>query len=221
MITLFGTLRDIKIMVEPHNIPKSQLLLYADDGYDSHVTRFLLAEKKLEYHCSYLESERPEDLATLNPYQTLPILTHADIVLYEINVIFEYLEERYHHHKLLPDSPQRRAQVRQLAWRIQKDWLVLARQLLLHPDSFDAKTAKMAKKQLSDSLVTLAPLFTHKSYFLSDEFGWCDVLLTPLLWRLKKMRLSLPMHLIKPLIDYQNRMFERVGFQESLRFTDN
>ncbi len=207
-------------MTDPLNIamiPKNQLFLYADDGYDSHVIRYLLAEKNLEYNHSYLISERPEDLAELNPYRTLPILIHADIVLYEINVIFEYLEERYHHHKLLPESPQRRAQVRQLAWRMQQDWLKLGRLLLVHPDSFDKRQAEQAKKKLSDSLVTLAPIFAHKTYFMSDSLSWCDILLVPLLWQLQSSGLELPKHLIRPLLDYQQRMFERQAFQDSLK----
>lgn len=203
--------------VEISNIPKNQLFLYADDGYDSHVIRYLLAEKHLPYEHSYLVSERPEDLAELNPYRTLPILIHADIVLYEINVIFQYLEERYHNHKLLPESPQQRAQVRQLAWRMQQDWLKLGRQLLIHPDSFNQHQAEQAKKQLSDSLITIAPLFSHKSFFLSDTLGWCDILLAPLLWQLQQIDFHLPNHLVRPLLEYQERMFERNVFQDSIR----
>ena len=177
-------------MIDANDIPSSQLILYADDSYDSHVVRLLLEEKKLAYYLSRLHSERPEDLTELNPYHTLPVLQQRDIALYEINVIFEYLEERYHAHKLLPDTPQERAQFRQLAWRIQRDWLALGKRLLMHPDSFNKAQAAMAKKQLSDSLITISPLFAHKSYFMADEFGWCDVLLAPLLWRLEEMALN-------------------------------
>ena len=193
-------------MIDANDIPSSQLILYADDGYDSHVVRLLLEEKKLAYYLSRLHSERPEDLTELNPYHTLPVLQQREIALYEINVIFEYLEERYHANKLLPETPQERAQFRQLAWRIQRDWLVLGKRLLMHPDSFNKAQAAMAKKQLSDSLITLSPLFAHKPYFMADEFGWCDVLLSPLLWRLEEMG-----------IDYQKRVFERDSFQKSVR----
>ncbi len=204
-------------IINPNTINKNQLFLYADDGYHSQVVRYLLAEKKLSYRLSYLTSERPEDLAELNPYRTLPILIHADTVLYEINVIFEYLEERYHHHKLLPESPQQRAKTRQLAWRIQKDWLSLGQKLLLHPDSFDEKSAQQAKKQLVDSLTTIAPLFNHKPFFMSDTLSWCDILLAPLLWQLQASNLPLIPHLTRPLLDYQDRMFQRDSFQASLQ----
>ena len=204
-------------MIDANDIPSSQLILYADDGYNSHVVRLLLEEKKLAYYLSRLHSERPEDLTELNPYHTLPVLQQREIALYEINVIFEYLEERYHANKLLPDTPQERAQFRQLAWRIQHDWLVLGKRLLLHPDSFNKAQAALAKKQLSDSLITLSPLFAHKPYFMSDEFGWCDVLLAPLLWRLEEMGIELPCAISRPLFDYQKRVFERDSFQKSIR----
>ena len=204
-------------MIDANDIPSSQLILYADDGYDSHVVRLLLEEKKLAYYLSRLHSERPEDLTELNPYHTLPVLQQREIALYEINVIFEYLEERYHTNKLLPETPQERAQFRQLAWRIQRDWLVLGKRLLTHPDSFNKAQATVAKKQLSDSLITLSPLFAHKPYFMADEFGWCDVLLAPLLWRLDEMRIELPRAISRPLFEYQTRVFERDSFQKSVR----
>ncbi|MGO2278702.1 MULTISPECIES: glutathione S-transferase N-terminal domain-containing protein [unclassified Psychrobacter] len=204
-------------MIDANDIPSSQLILYADDGYDSHVVRLLLEEKKLAYYLSRLHSERPEDLTELNPYHTLPVLQQREIALYEINVIFEYLEERYHTNKLLPETPQERAQFRQLAWRIQRDWLVLGKRLLTHPDSFNKAQAAVAKKQLSDSLITLSPLFAHKPYFMADEFGWCDVLLSPLLWRLDEMGIELPRAISRPLFEYQTRVFERSSFQKSVR----
>ena len=204
-------------MINANDIPSSQLILYADDGYDSHVVRLLLEEKKLTYYLSRLHSERPEDLTELNPYHTLPVLQQREIALYEINVIFEYLEERYHTNKLLPDTPQERAQFRQLAWRIQRDWLVLGKRLLMHPDSFNKVQADLAKKQLADSLITLSPLFAHKPYFMADSFGWCDVLLAPLLWRLEEMGIILPRAISRPLLDYQTRVFERASFQKSIQ----
>lgn len=204
-------------MIDANDIPSSQLILYADDGYDSHVVRLLLEEKKLAYYLSRLHSERPEDLTELNPYHTLPVLQQREIALYEINVIFEYLEERYHTNKLLPETPQERAQFRQLAWRIQRDWLSLGKRLLTHPDSFNKAQAAMAKKQLSDSLITLSPLFAHKSYFMADDFGWCDVLLAPLLWRLEEMEIELPRAISRPLFEYQKRVFERDSFKKSVR----
>lgn len=199
-----------------HLLP-TQFLLYGDDGYDSHVVRLLLEEKQLSYELAFIEGERPEELIELNPYGALPILVNRDIVLYELNTIFEYLEERHGSGKLLPTTPKERAIVRQLAWRLQSDWLTLGRTLLTHPDSFNETDANHAKKSLSDSLITLSPIFAKHEYFLSDNFGWCDVLLAPLLWRLPQMNIHLPNTLCKALIEYQKRLFARPSFQKSLK----
>lgn len=205
-------------MVQLSQLAPTQFVLYADRHYDSHVVRLLLEEKKLDYQLLVNEDERPEELSELNPYRTLPVLANRDVALYEINVIFEYLEERHQMPKLLPHTPKERAQVRQLAWRLQQDWLAKVRTLLTHPDSFDADTAALAKKNLSDSLVTLAPLFGQQEFFLSDSFGWCDALILPMLWRLPQMQITLPAHLVRPLLDYQERQFARSSFQASIRF---
>ena len=38
---------------------------------------------------------KPEDLAEVNPYNSLPTLLDRDLALYEVNVIIEYLDERF------------------------------------------------------------------------------------------------------------------------------
>ena len=42
-------------------------------------------------------NNKPEDLAEINPYNSLPTLLDRDLVLYEANVIMEYLDERFPH----------------------------------------------------------------------------------------------------------------------------
>lgn len=199
------------------SILTSGFRLFGDDGYDSQVVRFLLEEKRLPYEFCYCDTYRPDELATLNPYKTLPILTNKDVALYEINIIFEYLEERHQGYRLLPIAPKERAMVRTLAWRISHDWLPLGKTLLTHPDSFDVKQAQKARQELSDMLITLSPVFAQKPYFLSDEFGWCDVLLTPFLWRIDEMKLNLPKHLCAGLLNYRQTMCSRSTFQKTLQ----
>lgn len=205
-------------------------ILYADDGVLSHQVRLALLEKHIAFDEVAIRdfdqdwddeskdglSLCAEDLADLNPYNTLPVLIHRDVVLYQNNVIFEYLEERYHQYKLLPDTPTERAKYRQLLWRIEKDWLSQAIILLTHPDSFDPATARQARKTLSESLVTLAPLFVHQPFFLSDKVGLCDCVLGSMLYRLPMLQLELPSHLTRPLQAYMRRLFDRPTFQKSL-----
>ena len=193
-------------------------ILYADDGYLCHQVRLALLEKHIEFgEIDIRDSENGlEDLAYINPYNTLPVLVHRELILYQNMVIFEYLEERYHQYKLLPENPAERAKYRQLIWRIDQDWLKLADTLLTHPDSLDVVQAQKARKQLSESLITLAPLFAHQPFFLSDKFGLCDCILASMLYRLDEMAIKLPLHLTRPLHQYMQRLFSRPTFQASL-----
>lgn len=207
-----------------HVVAPAYPILYADDGLLSHQLRLGLLEKRIEFKAynlralgDSLESDIGlEDLADLNPYNTLPVLVHRELVLYQNRVIFEYLEERYHQYKLLPETPIERAKYRQLLWRIETDWLKLALVLLTHPDTFDPVAADKARQTLSESLVTLSPLFAHQAFFLSDRFGLCDCVLATLLYRLPQMEIDLPMSLTRPLHAYAKRMFERPTFQQSI-----
>lgn len=201
-----------------HSSFGNQFLLYGNDSYDSHVVHFLLCEKEVEFEFEFKESA-DEELVQLNPYKTLPILVSKELALYEFSVIFEYLEERHQAKKLLPATPKERAMVRTLAYRINKDWLSLGKILLTHPDSFDSNQAKIAQKTLSDTLVTLSPLFAQKPFFLSEKITVCDILLAPFFWRLPSMGIVLPEHHCRPLVAYQQRLFALPSFVHSLRIS--
>ncbi len=194
------------------------LFLYAhSDAHHSHRVRLALAEKEVEYTLILVDSDdRPEDLAALNPYNTLPTLVERELRLFESRIILEYLDDRYRQTRLHPDAPAARALVKQYAWRIERDWLAAADTLLTDATTLDVKKAALARKTLTDSLISLSPLFGHQPYFLSDSFGLCDCLLAPVLWRLPQMSIELPSHLAKPLLTYCQRLFERPAFIKSL-----
>ncbi len=189
----------------------TQFILYANDGYASHIVRLLLAEKQLNFRLQIIQDDFPDVLAELNPYSTLPILVSRDLALYEINVIFEYLEERFAAYSLLPADPKQRAIIRTLAWRIQKDWFYLGDDLQLHIHD-------TTKKDFADIFATLSPIFGKYPFFMNEQFSWCDVLLLPLLWRLPKMGVTLPKKHCQALLDYQKRLFSRPSFQQSIKY---
>lgn len=194
------------------------LILYADDGYLSHQVRLVLHEKQLNFdELNIRQDEHFEDLADLNPYNTLPVLVYRDLILYQNMVIFEYLEDRYYQNKLLPETPNERAKYRQLIWRINHDWLTKADILLTHPDTLNIEQANKTRQDLTNSLITLSPLFAHQPFFLSDKMGLCDCLLASILYRLDEMQIQLPNALCRPILQYQQRIFSREAFQKSLK----
>lgn len=183
----------------------------------SHRIRFVLAEKGINVDViEVTPDEPPEDLLHLNPYGTFPMIVDRDLVLYEPGIIVEYLDERFPHPPLLPVYPVARAKNRQMMHRIEREWYPLARQI----EHGNDKEVKSARKQLLDSLISVAPLFAGKPYFLSDEFTLVDCYLAPLLWRLPKLGIELPAA-AKTIKTYAERVFKRPTFKASLTETES
>ena len=82
--------------------------------------------------------------------------------------------------------------------------------------SLTAAQADAARKQLREELLAIAPVFTQKPYFLSDEFSLVDCYLAPLLWRLPVLGVELVGAGAKELKGYMTRVFERDSFLASL-----
>ncbi|WP_151703869.1 glutathione S-transferase N-terminal domain-containing protein [Nitrincola alkalilacustris] len=198
-------------------VAKRSSMTFFSDGDDqySHRVRIVLAEKGVAVDVVDCKVEdMPEDLVGLNPYNTLPTLLDRDLVLYEPGVMMEYLDERFPHPPLLPVYPVARADSRLFMYRIQRDWCVHADILLT--GQADDETLERARKELRDSLVSIAPIFADKPFFMSDEFTLVDCCIAPLLWRLQVMGIDLPEAQCKPLLAYMKRLFERESFQASL-----
>ncbi len=194
---------------------RSSMTFYSDpaDHY-SHRVRIVLAEKGVAVDIRDVDPEnKPEELADINPYNSLPALVDRDLVLYESSVMMEYLDERFPHPPLLPVYPVTRAQSRLMMYRIQRDWCALA-DIILDPKVKETPAAR-ARKELRESLLAVAPIFAEKPFFMSDEFTLVDCCVAPLLWRLPVLGIELPKQ-GKPIQDYADRLFERDSFIDSL-----
>jgi len=193
---------------------RSSMTFYSDatDHY-SHRVRIVLAEKGVAVEIHDVDPDnKPEDLATLNPYNSLPTLVDRDLVLYEPNVMMEYLDERFPHPPLLPVYPVARAQSRLWINRIEKDWGVLVETIL----TGKGKDVDAARKELTESLVSTSPIFAELPYFMSEEFSIVDCCVAPILWRLPVLGIELNEKQCKPMLQYMERLFERESFQASL-----
>lgn len=195
---------------------RASMTFYSDaaDHY-SHRVRIVLAEKGVSVDVVQVhDGNRPDDLADLNPYNSLPVLVDRELSLYESRVMMEYLDERFPHPPLLPVYPVARAQARLLAYRIERDWCPHV-DLLLSGKSKEAAVLK-ARKELRDSLVTISPVFNDKPFFMSDEFSLLDCMLAPILWRLPVLDIDLPERSSKGMFRYMDRVFRRDSFLASL-----
>jgi RNA polymerase-associated protein len=193
-------------------------MLFYSDGYSqfSHRVRIVLAEKGVTVEIVDVDIyDKPEDLAALNPYNSLPTLVDRDLVLYEPNIMMEYLDERFPHPPLFPVYPVARAQSRLWMYRIDRDWSHLVEKLQAE-DGTPAELDK-ARKELRESIISVSPIFAEKPYFMSDEFTIVDCCVLPILWRLPEIGIRLPeTKATKPLLDYRTRLFARESIQASL-----
>lgn len=189
------------------------MTLYSDAlDPSSHAVRFVLAEKAInvEIH-NVTPDNRPEDLNDLNPYNTILTLVDRELVLYEAQIIMEYLDERFPHPPLMPVDPVARASNRLYRYRIKRDIFGLVAEV----ESSSSATADAGRKHMRDHLTAIAPVFAQKPFFMSDDYSLVDCYLAPLLWRLPYYRISLPRQ-AKPLLQYADRLFEREAFEASL-----
>ena len=192
------------------------ITLYShSDDFRCHWIRYVLAEKQIKYHLIMVD-DSDEDVASLNPYNRLPMLIENELKLFNTTIIAEYLDDRYRQNKLYADAPGPRAEQRQYVWRFEQDWLRLADAMLCHPDSLDIKAKQQAQQKLRDTLISLTPLFQHFPYFMSENLSILDCMLAPIFLRLKAMGIELPQQHCRPIHLYCQRIFSRPAFVKSL-----
>ena len=196
---------------------RSSMTLFSDNtSHYSHRVRIVLAEKDIA--CEIRETsneEAPEEVLALNPDHTLPILADRDLGLYNTGVMLEYLDERFPHPPLLPVYPVSRANSRTLMLRIDKEWCPLVDTLI--EKKLTEKELLIIREELLNEISTVAPTFKEFDFFMSEDFSLVDCYLAPILWRLPNLGINLPLNRhLKPLLDYQTKIFARPSFQDSL-----
>lgn len=199
---------------------RSIMTLYsgAADAY-SHRVRIVLAEKGVSFDTVNVEAspKAVEELVEYNPYGSLPTLVDRDLVLYRSDIIMEYLDERFPHPPLMPVYPVAKGRSRLMIYRINQDWYKLMDIILKNSDQ---ELVKKARKELSDSITSVIPVFNEMPFFLSEEFSLVDCCVAPILWRLPILGIELSPK-AKPVLDYAQRIFKRNSFQASLTDAEN
>jgi len=177
----------------------------------SHRCRIVLYEKQMDFQVIDVDLfNKPEDIAVINPYNRVPVLVDRDLVLYESNIINEYIDERFPHPQLMPPDPIMRARARQLLFTMEHE-------LFSHIETLEKnlKSAEKSRLHVRDRLTELAPIFVKQKHMLGDEFSMLDVAIAPLLWRLDHYGIELG-KAAAPLMKYAERIFSRQGFIDAL-----
>jgi RNA polymerase-associated protein len=174
--------------------------------------RIVLFEKGMDFQVVDIDLfDKPEDLAVMNPYNRTPVLVERDLILYESNIINEYIDDRFPHPQLMPADPVMRARARLFLFRFEDE-------LFSNIEALERGTQKQADKArglIRDSLTQIAPVFAHQKYMLGDEFSMLDVAIAPLLWRLDFYGIQL-LRQGAPLMKYAERLFSRPAYIEAL-----
>src|SRR5690606_7016414 len=195
---------------------RSTMTFFSDArNHYSHRVRIVLAEKGVTVDVINVDpKDIPQELSEINPYSSLPTLVDRDLVVYETRVMMEYLDERFPHPPLLPVYPVARAEIRQFIHRVESDWCPWVDVIIRDQDKDLTATAR---EGLRSSLISIAPIFADKPYFMSDEFTLVDCCLSPILWRLGLLGIDMPVtRQTAPLHDYMKRVFGRESFKVSL-----
>src|SRR6188768_1107431 len=178
----------------------------------SHRCRFVLYEKGMDFQVIDVDLyNKPEDIAVMNPYNRLPVLVERDLILYESNIINEYIDERFPHPQLMPADPVMRARARLFLYRFENE-------MFGHIHAIEKGTQKQAEKGrqvIRDALTQIAPVFAKQKFMLGDEFTMLDVAIAPLLWRLDLYDIQLPKQ-AAPLMKYAERLFSRPAYIDAL-----
>jgi stringent starvation protein A len=178
----------------------------------SHRCRIVLYEKGMDFQIIDVDlHNKPEDLAIMTPYSRVPVLVERDLILYESNIINEYIDDRFPHPQLMPADPVMRARARLFLYRFEQE-------LFCHIDAVEhgnPKTADKARAAIRDNLTVIAPVFAKQKHMLGEEFSMLDVAIAPLLWRLDNYGIQLPKQ-AAPLLKYAERLFSRPAFIDAL-----
>jgi len=178
----------------------------------SHRCRFVLYEKGMDFEIKDIDLfSKPEDISVMNPYAQVPILVERDLILYESNIINEYIDERFPHPQLMPADPVMRARARLFLFQFEVELFSQVEAL----EHGNAKAQDKARAHVSDRLVQMAPVFTKQKHMLGDEFSMLDVAISPLLWRLDYYGIALPKS-AAPIMKYAERLFSRPAFIDAL-----
>ena len=199
-------------MIQTAHTTRTVLTLFtAPDDVQSHRVRLVLAAKGVVYDRVEVPPGKPhEELLSINPYGDTPTLQDRDMVLYEPDVVCEYIDERYPHPPLMPVDPLSRARLRLAIVRVENDWLTLVETI-----EAGGKPADVARKVLRDDLVKNAGAFKASKFFLSPEISLADCALAPLVWRLDSLGVHLPRE-AQSIVDYGERIFRSQGFARSM-----
>lgn len=178
----------------------------------SHRCRIVLFEKGMDFEVVDVDlMNKSEDVAAINPYGKVPVLVERDLVLYEANIINEYIDERFPHPQLMPPDPVMRGRARLFLHRFEQEIYSQVEPI----EHGVAKVADKARAIVRDNLTQLSQILATQKFLLGDDYSMLDVAIAPMLWRLDHYGIQMGKD-AAPLMKYAERLFSRQGFIDAL-----
>jgi glutathione S-transferase len=157
-----------------------------------------LLELQVDFEFHHIElgkDNKTEWFRLLNPNETVPVIKHGDIVVYESLVVNEYLSEVFDQGKtnLFPQDPASRARARILISRCESKFIKIAYSYLSHKcnptgenGSVDLEKDNYLRANLEAELNFLnsAITFCGGPYFLGDKISLVDISYIPFFERM-------------------------------------
>jgi RNA polymerase-associated protein len=193
----------------------------------SHRARLILNKKDMDFKViDVTPSVHQNLLLKTSNYHSTPVLIDdidknlkkKDLILTEIDIICEYIDERFPHPQFMPIEPTEKARLRMYNRQFEHELFVHVRVLENSNGKDSKKNVADAKKKIISSLDILAKEFIASKrieYIFSNNFSLLDAAILPLLWRLEAFNIT-----IKPtwanMMKYANKHFESTDFLASL-----
>jgi len=151
---------------------------------------------------------KPKELWELNPYGKVPVLVDDQAVIYESNIIDEYLEEKYPEVRLMPEDPAEKARV-----RIWMDYCNTRLHAAAH-DILHGKEREKAQEKLKDHLTALELEMAGRNY-IDGDYSLADITLIPFFVRRQRYGFEIDGRLPN-LKGWMDRLLARPAVQSTL-----
>jgi len=193
----------------------------------SHQARLILSIKDLNYKTQ----DNREDLLLINPQNETPVLveTSADkkkenLILTEMQIMFEFLEEHFPYPQVLPIEAIEKARLRSLVYSFDREIFTPLREM--HNIKVENETRKKSralvlKENIRGNLDKLSKIFLLESkknkieFLFNDDLSILDIKILPLIWRLDYYEINIPTSW-NPMINYAENLFDTKEFINSL-----
>ncbi len=161
--------------------------------------RIALLEKGIRHELIEVDlphgAQRSAAYLALNPYGRVPTLVEDEFVIYESCSILNYLEMRYPHPALAPESIRERA-LMDMHMRLCDQQLgrhagaILFPKRFLPPQKWDPQAIAAARAQIQQHLQIVARSLARTEYLVGDRFTLADVAYLPFVYFLPLMEIE-------------------------------